>query len=250
MPSNTALVNIFNHSTSREFPHTLSGGEHTVPLSIIDSTVGNFTPCEAMWFYDASPLLPSTEILKSTFRKTLDFYPQWCSRLHRLPPSHTIDRLTLTFGSATDPGVLFVDARTNVRLADLIPSPRSKEWDASDLPKAKFLPSTPLAPVDPEGPAMLVQATTFACGGIAIDIRLAHPLSDAQTLAYFARDWARIKHVVPNSVFDPQLLDAYATGRKLMRLLSGGAQATLQPLRLVDLQLKLSICIPSNRDPP
>ncbi|KAK0451100.1 transferase [Armillaria borealis] len=191
------LVDIFNDSTSREFPRSVSSGERTVPLSIIDSTVGNFSPCEAVWFYDTSPSLPSTEDLKSTLRKTLDFYPQWCGRLHRLP--NTIDRLALTFGSATDPGVLFVDARTNARLADLIPSPRPKAWDASGLPAAKFLPSTP---VDPEGPAMLIQITTFACGGIAIGIRLAHPLSDAHTLAHFARDWGRIEH----------LLDAYAPG--------------------------------------
>ncbi|KAK0239908.1 transferase family-domain-containing protein [Armillaria nabsnona] len=206
MASNTVLVDILN--TSREFPLSISSGEHTVPLSIIDSTVGNFSPCEAVWFYNASP---SLEDLKSTLRKTLDFYPQWCGRLHRLPS----DRLALTFGSVMDPGILFVDARTNARLADLVPSPRPKAWDASGLPAAKFLPSTPLAPVDPDGPAMLIQFTAFACGGTAIGIRLAHPLSDAHTLAHFARDWACIEHAVPNPIFNPQLLDAYATASEV-----------------------------------
>ncbi|KAG7448022.1 uncharacterized protein BT62DRAFT_946892 [Guyanagaster necrorhizus] len=209
-------MDVLYYSASREFPCGVSGGERTVALSIIDSTVGNFSPCGAVWFYDASPSLPNPEGLRSALRKTLDFYPQWCGRLYHLPPSHTtIDRLALTFGCATDPGVLFVDVQTNVRLADLIPLPRPKEWDASDLPAAHFLPSTPLAPVDPEGPVMSVQVTTFACGGIAIGIRLAHPLSDAQTLAYFARDWACIERVVPNPVFDPQLLDDHAPGSEV-----------------------------------
>ncbi|PBK97102.1 hypothetical protein ARMGADRAFT_727614 [Armillaria gallica] len=81
-----------------------------------------------------------------------------------------------------DPGVLFVDAR----LADLIPSPGPKAWDVCDLPAAEFFPSTP---VDPEGLVMLIQVTMFACGGIAISICLPHPLSNARTLAHFARDW-------------------------------------------------------------
>ncbi len=114
----------------------------------------------------------------------------------------------------------------------------------------------PLAPVDPEGPAMLIQVTTFACGGIAIGIRLAHPLSDAHTLALFARDWACIEHAVPNPIFNPQLLDAYATASEVDEALV--REARKLPCNRYDWWISGSDCpfpsqatvVPPGFDPP
>lgn len=66
----------------------------------------------------------------------------------------------------------------------------------------------------------MVQITTCACGMVAIGVKMAHPLTDAPTLARFTRDWAYTSRAllagapfpVLSPVFDPQRLDRITTG--------------------------------------
>lgn len=99
-----------------------------------------------------------------------------------------------------------------------------KWWDASQVPSVELLPSTPLALDDflgePGSPDMIVQVTTFECGGISVAVKMAHPLADAQALAHFMHDGAAVSRATLNEtpmpllspVFDPQLLDRAAAG--------------------------------------
>jgi hypothetical protein len=67
---------------------------------------------------------------------------------------------------------------------------------------------------------MIVQLTTFNCGGVAVAIKVAHSLADAQSLVQFVDGWAKINcatlahtPIPPVSpIFDPLVLDQAAAG--------------------------------------
>ncbi|KAF9634229.1 hypothetical protein BFW01_g5124 [Lasiodiplodia theobromae] len=207
---------------ARVFPASRAAGaleEHTAPLSILDATVTNFTPTETVLAYAAPAPAPAS--LSAALRHVLDAYPQWCGRLHFLPfdaVARRHGRLALTWGRPDDPGVAFVEARCSVALTSVAPARAESDlvWDPSSFPAAQLVPTTPLAaPADPSPhPAVLVQVTTFSCGGLAVGLRLAHPLADAHALALFIHDWAAAARSLPppapGPLFDPGLLDARA----------------------------------------
>lgn len=86
----------------------------------------------------------------------------------------------------------------------------------------KLFPVTRLAldSTEPNAPCICVQITTFACGMIAVAIKVAHALADATTLARFAHDWAVTSRTVLlhkellilSTVFNLELLDHAAAG--------------------------------------
>ncbi|CAG8983188.1 hypothetical protein HYALB_00004015 [Hymenoscyphus albidus] len=194
-------------SSTTIFPESRSGQPMTVPLSIMVSTVSYFSRCAAIWYYDppsnqskANPL--TCDHLQTALSKTLNSYPN---------------------------GVLFVTATSPQVLSDFIPEPEirktsSKAWDDSLIPSESLFPRTELSlnnesvPVD--APNLVVQLTTFACGGAALSISITHSLADAQSLSQFARDYSSTASAMLNSrtlpalrpLFDPSLLDAYAAG--------------------------------------
>ncbi|KAK7449176.1 hypothetical protein VKT23_013325 [Stygiomarasmius scandens] len=140
------------------------------------------------------------------------------------------NRPMLTWGTATDPGVEFVQANSSHKLAELIPSceeraSKYRVWDGSIIASMGIFPESPkLALYDRttyDGlPCLIIQVTSFACGGMAITVKLAHVLADAQTLLTFVHDWAtqnrRLyegKEVqVIQRPFQPELVDAAAEG--------------------------------------
>ncbi|KAF8577884.1 hypothetical protein K439DRAFT_1654977 [Ramaria rubella] len=169
-----------------------SQSTHT-SLSILDAAVARFSPTAAIWMYDRSPPL---ETLISSLKTTLNSYQQWAGQLHwsKFMPEggHTMrhGRLMLSYGS------------------------RPRSWQTQ----------APLAlhdMIEYQGlPSMIVQLTNFSCGGIAISIKMAHPLADAQSLVQFANDWATVNGSlltntlcpVLSPIFDPQALDRTAAG--------------------------------------
>ncbi|KAB2572407.1 Putrescine hydroxycinnamoyltransferase 1 [Lasiodiplodia theobromae] len=218
-------MSVFFVAEARVFPASGCFEERTVPLSILDATVANFTPTETVLAYDAPA--PTPTFLLEALQRVLDAYPQWCGSLHCLPfdAATRHGRLALTWGRPDDPGVVFVEARCDVALASVAPARVESEldWDPSSFPAAQLVPSTPLAAPAARGddgnapprPAVLVQVTSFTCGGLAIGLRLAHPLADAHALAHFVRDWAAaarssLPPPAPGPLFDPSLLDARA----------------------------------------
>ena len=228
-------------SVSRVFPesrHTDSPNPQQVPLSILDSTVSGFSPTCATWIYE-SPKdrhVVSTQQLVLALRKTLNAYPHWAGQLKFMPcdanGNHTqrFGRLSILYGDRLDPGVEVVIAQRPETISSFVPTATEVEaglgwWNATEAPLPELIPTcSPLALHDLihyEGlPAMLVQLTTFGCGGLSISIKLAHPLADAQTMIGFAHDWAAINRALvtgeplPSSsaIFDPGRLDRAASG--------------------------------------
>eukprot|EP01087_Luapelamoeba_hula_P025261 TRINITY_DN9942_c0_g1_i1.p1 TRINITY_DN9942_c0_g1~~TRINITY_DN9942_c0_g1_i1.p1 ORF type:complete len:616 (-),score=70.55 TRINITY_DN9942_c0_g1_i1:26-1873(-) len=155
----------------------------------------------------------------------------------------------LTFHNSAhhDPGVEFIIAESDVRLESFAPSLAqriSREtpftgtdnndqsgvagvWNATEMPSdASVAPDSEIALQNSLDnghshtlPSMVVQVTTFACGGVAIAVKLPHPLADAHTLVRFMKDWSAIHTasltdaVTPLAdppLFDPSLLDQRA----------------------------------------
>ncbi|KAL3482281.1 hypothetical protein BJX99DRAFT_85287 [Aspergillus californicus] len=222
--------------------------ETTVPLSILDATVTNFTPCGAVWFFD----VPGEKIelsewslnLQNSLRATLSSFPQFAGALKKVEHvpegDHTqrYGRLEITFGAATDPGVGFSVAHSPLSLDEVAPTSQRKtqelrSWNLSS-PPTTFLPNAGVmkSPIDPRNPAppMLIQLTGFARRGISLGVMIAHPLADAQAMAVFMHRWsyehsllfanAQATNSLPppgfspseRPLFNPQLLDTRAAG--------------------------------------
>lgn len=166
-------------------------------------------------------------------------YAQWCGQLQfakydqeRAKTDHTLryGRVLLEYGSPADPGVEFVVAHCDEPLASesYFPTrdPDVRLWDAGRASARGLIPtSPPLALynlVDYDGlPGVVVQLTTFACGGMVIGVKMAHCLGDAQTLVTFVKDWALAARSLlngreiieqPKAIFDPSRIDSGAAG--------------------------------------
>ncbi|TFY69910.1 hypothetical protein EVJ58_g141 [Rhodofomes roseus] len=226
-------------SQSRIFPKQRATQRTCVSLSVADSSVVRFSTAAAVWYLDAPEGVQATKAvspdqLRSSLERTLIDYPQWVGQLHwatYVPDGdHTqrAGRLCLTYGTPQDPGVAFNVAESPVTIAALVPPVservRGGFWDATQLPSGELLPSTPLPLHDLEEhvglPGLMIQVTKFACGGVAVAVKFAHPLADAQTVARFTHDWAATNRAmvlgaplpVLQPVFEPQNLDRMAAG--------------------------------------
>lgn len=236
-------------SCRKVFPATPSrGGRKTTKLSIIDATVTRFSPCAAVWLYDADDASRDTELLlehlQQAFRETLDDYPHFAGQLRWATDASEpakVGRPIVVYGAGEeDPGVEFTVAAYDGSLAELVPSEEDRKgdkkvWIASDFPQDELLPKTELAFASDLGtfeglPGACVQVTTFSCGGFAVGIRITHCLSDAVCLVQFAKNWAHRARAsfssqrgtqdagglaseatgLPGALFDPGLLDRHA----------------------------------------
>ncbi|KAJ6515270.1 transferase family-domain-containing protein [Mycena sanguinolenta] len=212
----------------------------TVPLSILDASVGNFGAAAGIWVYDApqeqgkSALDPAQ--LKLSLSRTLNAYPHWAGQLQYtayIPGGgHTSRsrRLEVVYGAPADPGVEFVVAQSSAAISDVFPSLEDRTsglgaFDASALGTLNLLPSSPALASHSGGdfkglPCLIVQVTNFKCSGTVIAAKSSHPLADAQTLTTFVTDWATVNSaLVQNRTppvltpdFSPAALDQGALG--------------------------------------
>ncbi|CAF0919135.1 unnamed protein product [Didymodactylos carnosus] len=240
-------------SVSRVFPESHlkdSSAAQYVPLSILDSTVGNFAPTCATWIYDppnAKHTL-STQQLLLALQRTLNAYPHWAGQLQLVHYNATGDhtqrfgRLSVLYGIQSDPGVEVIIAHRPETISSFVPTATQRTadpgwWNAAQAPLLELVPaSSPLALHDLihyEGlPAMMVQFTTFGCGGLATSIKLAHPLADAQTLINFVHDWAAVNRALITGEQLPSLCPLFDPGR-LDRAASGNIDAPEPDPRLI-----------------
>ncbi|ORY82903.1 transferase family-domain-containing protein [Leucosporidium creatinivorum] len=222
-------------SSTRLFPANRStSSPHVVPLSIIDNKVLRFSPTGGYWFYDLATSFDRAALLRS-LEEALNHYPQWAGQLRRrvYKPdslSHTdrYGRLEVAWGSSDDPGVQVCLAGSSHSIADILPATQDGistiSWNGDHIPALELFPSDPLALHDTKAsaglPSAIIQLTSFACGGLCIAIKIAHPLADAQTLLSFMHDWSRIHRALsfgeplssPHPSFNPSQLDEAAAG--------------------------------------
>lgn len=220
-PPSTLSIKVINQQ--RLFPEQPISSPHVVPLSIIDSAVVGFSPSSTYWLYDAPSTKPTFESLAASLRKTLNIYPQLSGQVHYNATNavsahdHTqrYRRISVSYGNEKDPGVDFVAAESPLRLDELVPTLKERmsgdgAWEAGKLPTGELIQSSPaLVLLDLnvwEGlPSLLVQITTFACGGVAVAAKMAHCLADAQTFLQIIRDWAAIHRAMTNKTEIPTI---------------------------------------------
>ncbi|KAF1837683.1 transferase family protein [Decorospora gaudefroyi] len=188
--------------------------------------------------------------LRTALSTTLDAYPLWCGYLKgilsidddELPletasfPTHAkrYGRVYVHYGTSTDPGVEFVEATSTATVDNLYDAHSAKRrpvWNRGEDEQilTQFSPPTNVVRAlepnesDTDGlykPIMAIQGTVLACGSYVLAVKIAHPLADITSLTRFVRDWASISRAmlteavlpVPNRLFEPQRLDAFAAG--------------------------------------
>ncbi|KAG6713754.1 hypothetical protein I3842_05G169500 [Carya illinoinensis] len=85
-----------------------------------------------------------------------------------------------------DEGVHYVEAKANCQLVEFLEDPVPAELN-------KFLP---LALDDIKDLAVVVQVTSFNCGGIAIGLGMSHKVADALSFFTFLNSWAAINNTL------------------------------------------------------
>lgn len=240
MAGSSKVFQVSRQSQKRIIPNLERSVEKHVPLSILDATVLTFSPTSAVWMYDPpsdarGQAAMSFDHLLRSLETTLLAYPQWAGQLQWMPydpeGDHTqrYGRLKLVYGTNTDPGVEFVTAHCPQIMASIVPSAadraaHSQGWQASQVPSAELLSETPLALHNLTEyiglPCLTIQLTSFVCGGLAIAVKFAHAIADAQAMFYFMNDWAKVNRALLSHeqvpplmpVFDPAILDNTAAG--------------------------------------
>ncbi|XP_038690795.1 stemmadenine O-acetyltransferase-like [Tripterygium wilfordii] len=122
------------------------------------------------------------QLLKSSLSKILRKYYPFAGRIK---DHNSID--------CNDEGVMFVEARTNYNLSNLLQQP--------DLNQLKQLLPIESIYESSSGNLLLVQVTFLKCGGMAIAVCLSHKLADATTLSTFTKNWASAGEVVDPELF-------------------------------------------------
>ena len=220
------LVNVL--SSTRVFPlYSSSVAPESVPLSIIDSNVANFSPTGGFWaFTDAHP--QSIDRLADSLPRTLSHFGQWAGQLSIISKDHSETDHNRRYGSVwvsygskdVDVGAELVIAQCSATLASVLPSTKvGKIWNAnssSSFEKGLLPAQPPLALYnlkDFDGlPGIILQITSYKCGGYVIGIKTAHVLADAHALMVFMRCWAmasRIDSEISESllpIFNPEMV--------------------------------------------
>jgi Transferase family len=227
--------------TTRLFPKSSSSPQE-IPLSILDTYTVRFPPASGAWLYgppadERGQAAFSVDRLQESLQETLNAYPQWAGQLqyagHKPDGDHKQHRVVLSYGGVSDPGVEFTVAHSPRSIASFIPSDVERRtgmgWDAGKVSLAGLLLPTEV-PVQAlsdnnksefNGPSsVIIQLTTFDCGGVAVAVRIVHCLADARATVNFVNDWARVNRAMTAHaqipllapLFDPVLLDRVAAG--------------------------------------
>ncbi|CAN8275093.1 unnamed protein product [Cochlearia groenlandica] len=154
----------------------------TLQLSIYDHILPPVYTTSFL-FYTKHDLMISQE---HTFKKLKTSLSQTLTKFY--PLAGTIKGVSI---DCNDQGALFVEARAdNYHLSSFLTSPDFKAIQ-------KFLPLDSLDNTYKAAntwPLLLVKATYFQCGGIAIGICISHKIADAASISTFIEIWTAIAH--------------------------------------------------------
>ncbi|GAB2275034.1 hypothetical protein Dimus_009802 [Dionaea muscipula] len=157
--------------------------QRTLNLSLLDQ----FSPrvyVRIIFFYLNGELKPKE--LKKSLSESLSYYYPFAGRI-RMDGSI----------ECNDEGVRFIEAHARCKLSHVLMKPQVEKM-------------THLCPISGEeslngseiDSMVLIQMTTFECGGIAIATCFSHKMADAQSIATFMKDWASINRD-PSIVLSP-----------------------------------------------
>ncbi|XP_050209221.1 stemmadenine O-acetyltransferase-like [Mercurialis annua] len=88
-----------------------------------------------------------------------------------------------TYVECEDQGVDFIEAKINCPLSDILKNPNQLDL---------FMPVPVFSAEAATGGLLLVQATFFDCGGLAVGICISHKIADAVTLSSFIKCWSAL----------------------------------------------------------
>lgn len=225
---------------TRIFPESRHEGKFK-SLSILDATVARFSPAGGIWIYDSIPsniqAHDFVQHLQSSLSEALNSFPHFAGQLMWSPFHHNGNhterwgRPMVKYGTNDDPGVeCGVVHHGNIAASVLAPSSEERAstrfiWDGNEFPQNSLISPTLLALHDLHSyhglPGVSIQINLFSDNGYAISVKISHVLADAQTLMVFVQLWAQICRArlgvfrpspLGRPIFEPQLLDSYASG--------------------------------------
>ncbi|PLB52555.1 hypothetical protein P170DRAFT_339443, partial [Aspergillus steynii IBT 23096] len=205
--------------TARHPVHSVDEGavaalESPFRLGPMDETVFAFVPIQGVFVYRkpsskvADSFIP-VERLQKALAHLLSYYPHLTGRFHFNPVSRTpeINRLGA--------GVELLEARCDITLAELAARNHTiGQILVTDLPDCGNA-LTPPFNASLEGvcrdPILAVQHTRFACGGVALGIRVHHMVCDAAGFFLLARHLSEIYRSLPShpTLTDPPIIHSY-----------------------------------------
>ncbi|XP_042487734.1 protein ECERIFERUM 26-like [Macadamia integrifolia] len=125
--------------------------------------------------------------IKEAMFRWFNLYPHTCGRFRRSDSGHP-------FIKCNDCGARFIEAQCSKTLDEWL---EMKECSLHNL----LVSNQVLGPDLGFSPSILIQMTTFQCGGVALSFSWAHVLGDAFSLSEFLYLWSQIMagHQPPNS---------------------------------------------------
>ncbi|KAJ6513151.1 transferase [Mycena sanguinolenta] len=214
-------------------------GDAPFSLGPFDQLV-SFRPIEAVWVYAQSnpnvepiPL----ERLQRGLERLLDYYPQLSGRLQINSSSGLREIVRFNTGAE------LLEARC-IRELDEFSSPRPGSPESrcillQDLPAAG---NALLAPFDPtpdgvsRNPIFAVQHTRFACGSVALGVRVHHAVCDAGGFFQLVRDLAELYRGLQSSETVPSLVHPPHIRPYMSELMNGLNMTSEERLAALDVQ--------------
>ncbi|XP_004507883.1 spermidine hydroxycinnamoyl transferase [Cicer arietinum] len=185
MSSSSSLVTLKSCYSVRPIEPTWCG---RLPLSEWDQ-IGIITHVPTIYFYRPSQTWLSTTIattLKDSLSKVLvPFYPlagrlQWNDKNN--------GRFDLECNAL---GAQFIEAQSSLTLTDISDFSPSSDYYRYLIPRIDY--TLPINDI----PLVIVQLTSFKCGGVSISLLVSHAVADGQSALHFTSEWARLARGEP-----------------------------------------------------
>ncbi|XP_060969212.1 salutaridinol 7-O-acetyltransferase [Cannabis sativa] len=132
-------------------------------------------------FYQISTDAINNNIIITTLKKSLSealtSYVPLAGKIDNINNSNIVE--------CTDQGAIFIEAKSKTILSTFL-----EENPNEDLLLERLLPAKTRSAEAATSPLLLVQATLFECGGLAIGLCMSHKLADAATLCMFLKNWS------------------------------------------------------------
>ncbi|XP_028773091.1 vinorine synthase-like [Neltuma alba] len=198
-----AKAEIVSQTTIKPSSPTASHLQHS-KVSLLDQLAPPFyVPIVLFYSPIDHDFTKISDRLMASLSQVLTLYYPFCGRLKGNKSDAYVD--------CKDEGVLYLEARTSLRLSDFLQSnnhnPQPNEIKA-------FLPLDPYNPKpknNEEYPFIMeVRVTEFSCGSVGIGVCISHKVCDGATIASFLQAWSENAVADGNDVSDsPPNMDAF-----------------------------------------
>lgn len=182
-------MKVENVSSRQIHPEDKQSHEQSSLLPVLDAWYAYHRPLATIYLFEACPgqdrLVPN---LTQSMSRALRSFPQYAGNLEKTAELVDGFQRTRVVWGGNEPGVQFLESRTNARLRSLLPPPAEQTsafiWNRSGSSLKPLFPP-PMGATS----AMRVQVTTFGGGGFSLGIDIDHGLADAHAVGLFMGYW-------------------------------------------------------------